>query len=164
MPMNMRRAGNKSSTASQMAKCLRWPVPLRRGWWMLWELYQFNHFPLTTSRLLSSLYTNTLPNQITFGFWALISEYLISIVMVTQGSGSHPEPLLLTCASRLAIATKDANWLVRMDTWLGALGQAHIPLHQAGWAQLVCGLTTGHSTKDSPAVLKESHGISFLPK
>lgn len=120
--------------------------------------------PLTISRLLSSLYSNTLPNQITFGFWAMISEDLICILMLTQGSGSHPDPLLLTFASMLANAVKNANWLVRMDTWPGALGQVHIPLHQAGWAQLVCGLTTGHSTKDSPAVLKELHGISFVSK
>lgn len=74
-----------------MAKCLRWPVPLRSGWLMLWVLYQFNNFPLTISRLLSSLYTNTLPNQITFGFWALISGYLICIVMLTPVAQAHTQ-------------------------------------------------------------------------
>lgn len=114
--------------------------------------------PLTISGILSSLYTRNLPNQIMFVYWTRISEDLKCIVTLIQGSGLCPDLLLLTFAWMWVNATKDANWLVRMNTWLG---QAQIPLQKASWAQLVCGLTTEQSTK---AVLRELHGISFVSK
>lgn len=93
-----------------MAKRSRCLVPLRSGYTILWGFYLFIPFPMAISRPCSSPYTDTLPNQITFGFWALISEDVIHTVMLTQGSGSCPDPLLLTFASMLTNATKDANW------------------------------------------------------
>lgn len=134
-----------------MAERSRCFVLLRSRYLMLWGFYQVSPLPMAISRPCSSLYTTTLPNQITFGFWALISEDVIRIVVLTQGSGSWPDPLLLTFAS-CGLMPRRMPTSVRMDTWLGALSQALFPLHQSGWTQLVCGLTAGHSTKDSPAV------------
>lgn len=60
---------------------------------------------------------------------------------------------MLTFVGTLANAIEDASWLVSMDAGMGALGQAHILLHQAGGAQLICGLTSGHNIKNIIEVL-----------